>query len=105
MKKEFTMNKYKELDDPLTTITLADTTLDGDDPVNNPFHYNEGNIECIDAMRAMSDGATNVSAHEAYCWQNSFKYLWRWPYKNRVEDLKKCQWYLNRLIAELEDDN
>tara|TARA_R100000030_G_scaffold96487_1_gene84684 strand:+ start:5987 stop:6289 length:303 start_codon:yes stop_codon:yes gene_type:complete len=100
MGKEFMMNKYKELDDPLTTITL-----DTDDPVNNPFHYNEGDIECIDAMRAMADGATNVSAHEAYCWQNSFKYLWRWPYKNRVEDLKKCQWYLNRLIAELEDDN
>ena len=100
MEKEFIMNKYKELDDPLTTITL-DTT----DAVHNPPHYNEGDIECIDAMRAMSDGAMNVSAHEAYCWQNSFKYLWRWPYKNRVEDLKKCRWYLDRLISELEADN
>jgi hypothetical protein len=73
------------------------------DVVNNPPHYNEGTIECIDAMKAMADGVLNVSAHEAYCWQNAFKYLWRWPYKAGVEDLKKCRWYLDRLIEELEE--
>ena len=31
------------------------------------------------------------------------KYLWRYRYKNGVEDLKKAQWYLNELIEELED--
>tara|TARA_B100000475_G_C14724276_1_gene198979 strand:- start:5 stop:271 length:267 start_codon:yes stop_codon:yes gene_type:complete len=71
------------------------------DPVDKPKHYNSSGIECIDAMKAMSEGA-DISSHEAYCWQNSFKYLWRWPYKNGVEDLKKARWYLDRLIKEAE---
>lgn len=71
------------------------------DPVNKPSHYNQSGIECIDAMKAMTWG-TNVEPHAAYCWQNSFKYLWRWPYKNGLEDLRKAKWYLDRLISELE---
>jgi hypothetical protein len=54
-------------------------------------------------MRAMSLGSY-VEPHDAYCWQNAFKYLWRWPYKNGVEDLKKARWYIDRLIEELESD-
>lgn len=72
------------------------------DMVNKPPHYNSSAIECIDAMEAMSEGA-KVAPHAAYCWQNAFKYLWRWPYKNGLEDLKKCRWYLDRLIEELEE--
>jgi hypothetical protein len=71
------------------------------DMVNKPPHYNAAGIECIDAMSAMVEGA-DVPPHASYCWQNAFKYLWRWPYKNRLEDLKKCRWYLDRLIKELE---
>jgi len=26
------------------------------------------------------------------------KYLWRYRYKNGVQDLEKAQWYLNKLI-------
>ena len=44
------------------------------DMVEHPPHYNAAGIECIDAMQAMAENAP-VSAHEAYCWQNSFKYL------------------------------
>jgi hypothetical protein len=75
--------------------------LEMHDPVNKPSHYNQSGIECIDAMKAMT-GGTNVEPHAAYCWQNSFKYLWRWPYKNGLEDLRKAKWYLDRLISELE---
>ena len=79
--------------------------IDQPNMVDKPPHYNEGTIECIVAMKAMADGVLNVSAHEAYCWQNAFKYLWRWPYKEkRLQDLKKCRWYLDRLISELETD-
>jgi hypothetical protein len=72
------------------------------DNVNHPSHYNQAGIECIDAMKAMTEG-TSVPPHAAYCWQNSFKYLWRWPYKNGVEDLKKARWYLDKLIKEIEE--
>ena len=82
-------------------IVNADTTFDYD-MINSPPHYNTI-MECIDAMEAMTEGS-DVSPHRAYCWQSIFKYLWRWPYKNGVEDLKKCRWYLDRLIKDLEDD-
>jgi hypothetical protein len=72
------------------------------DYVNSPPHYNS-TIECIDAMEAMTEGAA-VNTHAAYCWQSAFKYLWRWPYKKKpVEDLRKCIWYLERLIDILEN--
>lgn len=72
------------------------------DPVNSPPHYNTADIECIDAMEAMAEEA-QMSPHLAYCWQNSFKYMWRWPAKGGLEDLKKCRWYLDRLIARIEE--
>ncbi len=69
------------------------------DMVNNPPHYNKSGIETIDAIKAMTDGG-----YEYYLQGNIMKYLWRYRYKNGVEDLKKAQWYLNELIDELEDD-
>ena len=75
------------------------------DPVNSPPHYNSGEIECIDAMAAMAEGS-GVPEHPAYLWQNSFKYLWRWPYKSKpLEDLRKCRWYLDRLISQIEHEH
>ena len=63
------------------------------DNVNNPKHYNQAGIECIDAIRAATgDG------FESYLQGNILKYLWRYRYKNGAEDLKKAQWYLNKLI-------
>ena len=78
-----------------------DCNVKESDNVNHPSHYNQSGIECIDAMKAMTEGTT-VDPHAAYCWQNSFKYLWRWSYKNGLEDLKKARWYLDRLIEEVE---
>ena len=68
------------------------------DPVNRPAHYTSGGIECIDAMQA----AFGDDAVKDFCLCNAFKYLWRHRQKNGVEDLKKCRWYLNRLIREME---
>lgn len=63
------------------------------DPVNRPTHYNQSGIECIDAIEAaLGDGFIN------YLQGNVMKYLWRWQYKNGLEDLRKAQWYLNKLI-------
>tara|TARA_R100000315_G_scaffold59480_1_gene35289 strand:+ start:280 stop:630 length:351 start_codon:yes stop_codon:yes gene_type:complete len=69
------------------------------DMVNSPPHYNKNGIETIDAIRAMTD-----DGYEYYLQGNIMKYLWRYRYKNGVEDLKKAQWYLNELIDELEKD-
>ncbi len=68
-----------------------------DDMVNSPSHYNQAGIECIDAIEAAtSDG------YEYYLQGNIIKYLWRYRYKNGVEDLKKAQWYLGKLIEEID---
>ena len=65
------------------------------DNVNSPAHYNQAGIECLDAIAAATgDG------YEYYLQGNIIKYLWRYRYKNGNEDLKKAQWYLNRLIEE-----
>ena len=66
------------------------------DPVN-PSHYKQGSIECIEAIKA----ALGVG-FIAYLWGNILKYLWRWPNKNGIQDLKKARWYLDRLIKEEE---
>tara|TARA_R100001591_G_C4226819_1_gene150751 strand:- start:178 stop:444 length:267 start_codon:yes stop_codon:yes gene_type:complete len=63
------------------------------DNVNNPSHYNQAGIECLDAIAAATD-----DGYEYYLQGNIIKYLWRYRYKNGVEDLKKAQFYLNRLI-------
>jgi hypothetical protein len=43
-------------------------------------------------------------SHEQYIGYlrgNVMKYTWRYDKKNGVEDLKKAQWYLDRLVKEL----
>ena len=72
---------------------------DRPDMVNSPPHYNQAGIECIDAIEAATgDG------YEYYLQGNIMKYLWRYRYKNGVEDLKKAQWYLEKLIEEITDE-
>lgn len=69
------------------------------DNVNHPSHYTQAGIECIDAITAAVSGKSGV---EAVCVANVIKYLWRYELKNGAEDVKKAQWYLNRLVSELD---
>ena len=67
------------------------------DNVNHPSHYNQGGVECIDAIKAAT---CELQGIEAVCTGNAIKYMWRWKGKNGIQDLLKAKWYLNRLIAE-----
>lgn len=67
----------------------------------NPDHYRKGKVECIDALEAATIGKKGM---EAVCTANVIKYLWRYENKNGLEDVKKAQWYLNKLIKTLEND-
>lgn len=70
------------------------------DVVNNPSHYNTGNIECIEAI----EESMSTAEFKGYLKGNTMKYLWRYDYKEKpVEDLKKARWYLDRLIKSLEE--
>jgi hypothetical protein len=66
------------------------------DVVNKPAHY-QGDIECIDTIKASMSSSQFIG----YLKGNIQKYIWRYDRKNGVEDLKKAQWYLDRLIKEL----
>ena len=68
------------------------------DNVNHPSHYTQGGIECIDAIKAAVIGLVGI---EAVCTANVIKYLWRWKFKNGLEDLKKAKWYLDYLIKDI----
>jgi len=64
------------------------------DAVNHPPHYKTGGIETIDFIEAKS---------LSYNLGNVVKYLTRADHKgNKIEDLKKAQWYLNREVSNLE---
>ena len=66
-----------------------------DDMVNCPPHYNQGKVECIDAIEA----ALTPEEFVGYCKGNVMKYTWRSHFKGQFEDLKKARWYLNRLVG------
>ena len=67
--------------------------------VHSPAHYNQGQIECIDAIEAM----LSVEEYIGYLRGNSMMYRWRFRYKNGFEDLNKAQWYEKRLVKFMED--
>jgi hypothetical protein len=73
-------------------ITMTEPTAD---PVNHPAHYKVGGIETIDFIEAK--GLT-------YHLGNAVKYITRADHKgNRLQDLEKARWYLDREIGNLSE--
>lgn len=70
------------------------------DNINQPPHYNTGDIECIQAIQS----SMTTRQFQGYLKGNVMKYIWRYEYKSKVvEDLKKANWYLERLINTYEE--
>lgn len=90
--------------DAMSFVLMGAGTASGGakDNVNHPSHYTQGKVECIDALESATIGKSGI---EAVCVANVIKYLWRYEEKNGLEDVKKAQFYLNRLIATLENNN
>lgn len=69
------------------------------DAVNKPSHYNYGKTEVIDYIMQV---CTLYPGHEAALVANVIKYISRAPLKDdKTKDLKKAQWYLNKLVETL----
>jgi hypothetical protein len=67
-----------------------------------PKHYkSDKGLECIDCIEGVVEGLTGIEATDT---GNIIKYIWRWKNKDGVNDLKKAQWYINHLIAHVEND-
>jgi len=65
------------------------------DMINNPPHYNQGDIECIDAI----ESALGAEGFKDYCRGNAIKYLWRAELKHdNKDDWAKANWYIQRMM-------
>lgn len=73
-----------------------------EDKVNHPDYYIKGNFETIDIIEAYTADLTGI---EAVCTSNVIKYICRWKNKNGLTDLKKAQWYLQKLISIVEKES
>jgi hypothetical protein len=62
-------------------------------------YYNQGDVECIDAIRACMSRV----GFQDFCRGTIIKYLWRYRHKGYpLEDLEKARDYLNWLIESVE---
>lgn len=72
------------------------------DPVQKPEHYSYGSIECVEYLYDNMPMEAFIGGLE---W-NVKKYLHRWRYKEKpLQDLRKAQWYLTKLIETLEQES
>ena len=70
------------------------------DEVNHPSHYTGGNTEAIDVIEDAIKNADNPV--EGMLQGQALKYLLRmWLKGNCIQDARKAQWYLNRLVEKL----
>lgn len=60
----------------------------------NPEHYKQGDIECIDAIRA----ALTPEEFRGYCKANVIKYVWRERHKQQDTALRKARDYLSQVL-------
>lgn len=86
-------------------VNLDDKVIDmygHADMVNNPAHYTRGNTEVIDIIEDAIQDANSPT--EGLLQGQVLKYILRlWLKGNPLQDAKKAQWYLERLISKLED--
>lgn len=64
----------------------------------NPDHYKVGGLETFEILKRK----LSPSQLAGFCKGNVIKYITRADHKNKVEDLKKAKWYLDKLIEELD---
>ena len=70
-----------------------------DDQVNHPKHYGDGNIECLEYIEDL----LTEEEYIGYLRGNITKYNHRFRFKGKpVEDLRKAQFYHNRLLEVIE---
>lgn len=83
------------------------------DPVNKPKHYMlfpEHGIETRDVIRRLTvktELSTSLPFRGGMFYADyvqALQYIMRFMDKNGVEDLKKCRWYLDKMIEAIDND-
>ena len=94
----YTLTSYEELPpfvecSPVRLDNVIKHLNKQKEKVNSPSHYTSGSIECIDAIESMLTKEEFIG----FLRGNILKYQWRYKQKNGAEDLKKAQWYFDKL--------
>lgn len=90
----------EEISEIKVDIERDQPDFDKPDMVNSPAHYGNGSIECIEYI----EDFLTTEEFIGYLRGNIAKYLHRFRYKNGLEDLRKAEWYLNRLSQTMGDE-
>lgn len=72
-----------------------------DDVVSKPAHYNNYEMETIEAIK----GQSTPDEFSGFLKGNIIKYIARYKFKNGVEDLEKAKFYLSVLIGIIQGDS
>lgn len=68
--------------------------------VDHPSHYNNGTIECVDAI----ESALTPEEFRGWLKGSIIKYIWRLNHKSvPLQDCQKALWYGNKLEKNLKD--
>lgn len=84
------MNK----NDLIKNIANNNNNNNNSDIINKPEHYHKGGIDVISFIKDKISG----EALEGFYQVNVIKYITRYKDKNGIEDLKKAEFYLKKLI-------
>ncbi len=72
-----------------------------EDKINHPKHYTS-NAKCTKCSNPIE--CIDVTEHFNFNRGNAIKYIWRADKKqDRLEDLKKARWYIDREINTIEN--
>jgi hypothetical protein len=81
--------------------SMSHVSTSMNDTVNKPAHYTQGSVECIDAIAA----ALGPVEYRGFLRGQVMKYVWRAPHKTKaLEDYRKAEFYLKRLIKQEEEN-
>lgn len=71
-----------------------------DKMVSHPAHYQSGDIEVIDIIKAFTKDLNGIKATDT---GNIIKYACRWNAKGKpIQDVEKIIWYATHLLRELQ---
>lgn len=83
--------------DPVLDPEEGVSDRDPYDPVSRPSHYVKNGLESIDVIEAF------VPDPYSFYMGNVLKYVQRHLDKNKVQDLNKARWYLDKMIEDWND--
>lgn len=76
--------------------TNTEELPDDFDPVDKPEGYNQGDVECVDALIA----ALSEEEFRGACKAQALQYVWRERLKGGDQDLKKSIWWLRMAVGD-----